>query len=361
MRTARWFFLLPACLVGQTTAPADPARLLTDLRSAIQSDSLVAAADLSGKLDEAVQQRYQAWLIRDVDQRVGEVLAWLPANTESIWVNQQPFTIQPERGLQILWRIPHEQYSVDRLEALNSGEFYKTLANRRVRLVVAGARNIRKSTSSAVPAPIAAQDLAYIFFFAEPIDLGPHTESIQGHPVWRATASVRQGDTRGPRDDENWLALARPDVLILTNQHPLLAELLEHVALDSKNRAMPANLPEWAHVDRTASFWGLRHYTDESRAKEGERGFGAADLPLHPDGKAIGVTVRLNAGTQQLEIVYLSPTQLSRLPAQADMLEREFKVDQPEAGVWRLVSDVASRGPFPVNFALNMLGFGIYQ
>jgi hypothetical protein len=114
-------------------------------------------------------------------------------------------------------------------------------------------------------------------------------------------------------------------------------------------------------VDRRASFWGLRHYADGSKAKTGEPGFDAADLPHYSDGKAVGVTVRFDSVSQRLEIIYLSSAELLRRRGAADPLAREFKVDQPEAGIWRMVSDVRARGPFPVHFALVMLGFGMYR
>lgn len=367
MRSLLYFPVFSAYLAAQTALATDPVQLLRDVRTAIQDDSLATAAELAGKLDVAVQERYSAWLIRDADERIQEALAWLPGDTESVWVNREPFTIRPELGIDMLWDRPNISYSVDRLAALNGGEFYKALGNHTIRLVVAGARDIRKNRMASVPAPVAAEDVAYVFFLAEPVDFASADESIQGHPVWHAIAKVdagdapRPGEKRAQRDDENWLALARPDVMILTNRHALLAEMLERVNSGSRTRAMPANLPEWSHVDRRASFWGLRHYADGSKAKTGEPGFDAADLPHYSDGKAVGVTVRFDSVSQRLEIIYLSSAELLRRRGAADPLAREFKVDQPEAGIWRMVSDVRARGPFPVHFALVMLGFGMYR
>lgn len=378
MRSLWCLTIFSACLAAQTAVPTDPMHLLRDLRTAIQDDSLATAAELAGKLDRAVQERYSAWLIRDADQRIEEALAWLPADTESVWVNRRPFTIRSELGIDMLWDRPDESYSVDRLAALNGGEFYKALGNHTVRRVVAGARDIRKPALAGVPAPVSADDIAYVFFLAEPIDFASPSESIRGHPVWHAIAKVDAGDVSRPgdkrpqlpfgtwpvrrtRDDENWLALARPDVMILTNRHALLAEMLERADSGSKTRAMPANLPEWSHVDRSASFWGLRHYADGSKARTGDPGFGVANLPLYPDGKAVGATVRFDSITKRLEIVYLSSAEVIASQTGAELLAIEFQVNQPEAGIWRMVSDVRARGPFPVHFALAMLGFGIYR
>jgi hypothetical protein len=167
-------------LAAQAAAGTDTEQLLRDLRTAIQHDSLANAAELAGKLDRAIRQQYSAWLIRDADQRVEEALAWRPGDTESVWVNREPFTIRSEQGIDVLWDRPTKSYSVDRLAALNGGEFYKALGNHTVRLVVAGAMDIRKSALASVPGPVPAEDVAYVFFLGEPVDFGSPMEFIQG-------------------------------------------------------------------------------------------------------------------------------------------------------------------------------------
>jgi hypothetical protein len=162
------------------------------------------------------------------------------------------------------------------------------------------------------------------------------------------------------RDDTNWIALARPDLLILVNQKELLNEILERILHGSQTRALPAALPEWTQVDRTTPFWGLRHYTTRSKPKPGERGCEAAELP-QPDCTASGVTVRFDTVQQRLEVRYLSETELAQHGMLGNGVRREFRVDQPQSGVWRLVSDVQKSGPWPVHFALVMLGFGMYR
>src|SRR5207244_3093678 len=110
----------------------------------------------------------------------------------------------------------------------------------------------------------------------------------------------------------------------------------------------------------TAPFWGARRYTTQSLPKSGERGCEAAELP-QPDCSAIGVTVRLDSVQQRLEVRYLSEKEPAQRGYSSDTVHREFQVDQPQTGVWRFVSDVQKRGPWPVHFALIMLGFGMYR
>jgi hypothetical protein len=279
---------------------------------------------------------------------------------ESLWVNQEPFIIKPEESVGVLWGRPIQVYSMDRLAALDHGNMYRALGNATVRLVVAAGRNLREGQLG-IPGPMTTQDVAYFYFFADPVKLPSPDESVQGRPVWRLTAKIDSGASPQPgvrrtqREDENWIALARPDLLILVNRRELLGQVLKQADGKPTTRALAADLPEWAHVDQSAPFWGLRHYTAQSKPKRGEPGFGLADLP-RPDGSAIGVTVQFDPARQRLEIRYLSggrPRQLN--------LDRQFQVEHPETGVWRLLSDVQARGPWPVHFALSTLGFGEYR
>jgi hypothetical protein len=349
----------------QLLSQPDPLPLVRELRGMIDHDELVAAADLAAKLDAVVQAKQSAWLIRDAHERVDQVLTWLPIDTESIWVNQEPFTIQANESLELMGLRPISVQSLDRLFALNDGEFYRALSGRTIRLVIAGGRNMQGPLSArSVPGPIAAQDVAYFYFFSDAVELPTPDELVQGRPVWRGVAKIDAGEPpraraqRHKRVDENWMSCARPDLLVLTNKKELLAEILLRISHGSKTRALPATLPEWNQVDQQAQLWGLRHYSDQSKPKPDERGFKNAYLPS-PDGLAVGATVQIDAA-QRLEVRYLSHAN----PAQhgpGDIWRDQCQIDQPQPGVWRLVSDARARGPWPVWFAMMMLGFGMYQ
>lgn len=362
--------MFSSTLCAQTAGQTELLRLTDELRSAITQQKLTLAANLAAKLDDAVKAQQHAWLIRDADQRVEEVLTWLPVDTESLWVNQNPFVVKADESLSLLNGRATELYSVDRLSALSNGRFYRLLSGRTIRLVVAGTRNIIHSQELSVPAVLPKRDVAYFYFLSEPIDLGSQDEYIQKRPVWRAPANIddirvpfRPGVERPQLEDENWLALARPDLLVVTNSKELLGETLERIEHGSQTRAYPPSLTEWKHVDRRASFWGLRHYTDQAKPKPNERGYVNAALP-EPDGAAAGVAagvaVNFDAAGQRLEIRYLSQAPLTAADP-AEMVHGQFLIDQAEPGVWRLVSDIKAKGDFPVHFALAMLGFGGYR
>ena len=359
MRHVYWLALLSAGLAAQTPGQADLTRLTQELRSAIQQDLLATASELAIKLDDAVQKQHSAWLTRDAGERVKEVRSWLPADTESLWVNQEPFTIKAEVSVDMLYRQPALEYSLGELFRLNEGSFYRALAGYTVRITVNGARIIpARSTENTGYQSIA--DGAYFYFFTDAIKLPPPDGFIQGQPLWHATVKGTENlplESRAmPKtiDEDRWIAQARPDLLVLVKRRELLTEILQRMAAGSKTQALPDNLPEWRHVDSSAPFWGLRHYTAQSKPKRGEQGFNTAELPL-PDGGAVGVTVRFDAVEPRLEIDYLSTAQLSKEARSAGLLRDGFQVDHSTAGVWRLVSD--KQGSTPFDFALELLGY----
>jgi hypothetical protein len=364
MRTIIIFGIFSAVLPAQTPSQADLAQLTRELRSAVEHDELTTAADLAEKLNAGVHAAQSAWLIRDARAQTDDALSWLPADTESFWVNQEPFTIKAEDSLMLLQEQPVRFYSVDRLFALNEGKFHHALANHTVRMVMAATKGIRNPYQVVISRLIADQDVVYFYFLSEPVDLGAPDESIENRPAWRGVAQVDAGGPikpgeRAQREDANWIALARPDLLVLSNRRELLGEILGRVANGSATRALPASLPEWAGVDRNASFWGLRIYTDQSKPKSGEREF--QQLP-YPDRGAISATVQFDAVSKRLEIRYTSPAPLAKPAVGFDNLRKEFQVDQPSAGVWRLVSNLREMDPWPMrSVAISMLGFGDYQ
>jgi hypothetical protein len=357
--------LLVAALNAQVQTPTDLKRVTHDLRDAIRDDDGTAAADLAAKLDDGVQRQYRAWLIRDARERVDEVLTLLPGDTESLMVHQYPFTITEDAPEMLAEGRPSQICSTDRLVRLNEGSLYKALRGRTIRLVVAGVANMRSRGRPGVyiDPPLAPDaDAVWFYFFTEPIrpeSLGVPEQSTHDRPVWRGTAKISSGQ-RALREDETWLALARPDLLVMASTHELLVKIVTRLVNGSNDRALPATLPEWAHVNRAALFWGIRHYSDPGtgndptnpRTKNGT-------LPM-PDPAAVGMAVQFDPESHQVELEYL--TGAVRLPRIIDEHSApQFLAEQPQAGLWRLTSDSKQRGPNPFRQAAGLLGFGGYR
>jgi len=341
-------FLLPFGLFAQT-APPDLNTLLRDFRGAIGNNDLATATDLAISLDDGVQARWQTWMVRDVRQRVAELLTWLPAGTETLLVDQQPFVLGNTAGR------PDAAYLSGRLSMAGG------LRGRTVRIAAASEMQIRDRAGVALTIPAAMPDAATVsfYFLAEALDadsLSGREQNILGRPVWRLAARARS------RDDDTWMALARPDLLVAVNSRELLADVMDQIVKGSTARALPASLGEWAEVDRSAPVWALRHYPDAGEhaaveLRDATNPKTAGSRLFQTDPNAAGIVVNFDPGRQALDIRYLS--RADRLGIYIEqMLNREFQVDRSRPGVWRLQSNLRERGEFPFHLAMAMLGFG---
>lgn len=331
---------------AQTVTPQDIYRQAGELSTALQRESLVSAADIAAKLDDAVQAQRLTWLVRDAKVRARDVISWLPSDIESFWVNKTPFVLDAEKLTGSIAERAIVSYSSDRLTAQNEGRFVDLLKGHTVRLVMAAARGIPVPASS-IPGPMTAHDAIYFYFLADAWNPEPHEdETIEGRPAWQLAG----------REDKNWIALARPDLLILSNQRDLLAGVLREM----KNpNATGTSFYGW-DVNPSANFSGYRRYSGASKPKPRGRECEAARLP-GPDWCAAGATLQFNADTHQLQIDYLSRGQLDLKNNPSDTLTREFTIDHADPSRWRLISDLGKRGAFPLDFGMIMLGFGRYE
>jgi hypothetical protein len=307
----------------------------------------VTAADLTASLDDGVQARLQTWMTRDVRQRVAELLTWLPAGIETLLVDQEPFVMGATAGR------PDAAYVSGRLS------FFGGLRGRTVRIAAAGEMQIRDRAGVAMTIPATMPDagLVYFYFLAENLDadsVGAREPDMLGRPVWRIAARPRS------RDDEMWMALARPDVLVAANSRELLADVMDQAVKGSTARALPASLAEWAEVDRSAPVWALRHYSDPGDRHDATNPRTTGSRLFQTDPGAAGIAVSFDPGRQTLDIRYLS--RADRLGTYIEqMFNRELQVDRSRPGVWRLKSNLRERGEFPFHLAMAMLGFGSAQ
>jgi hypothetical protein len=185
------------CMQGlsQETDPKEMLRATGDVKSAIEQNSFTIAAAKTEKLDDAVQARYRAWLVRDAEERVSDVLSWLPPDTEAFWVDQRAFVVDGRGLAEALSKDLTKVYSLDRVAALSDGRFLRILDKRTVRLVMAATRGLAALPEDrSVPSVITAeQDVVYFYFLAKPVEAPPPDEMIEARPAWRGSARVRSG------------------------------------------------------------------------------------------------------------------------------------------------------------------------
>jgi hypothetical protein len=361
-------------LSGQTSARPDLNRLDREIEDAVRRDDLIKAADLASTLDDGVQRQFRAWLNRDANQRVNEVLNWLPKDIEALWVLRDPIIINPSDSSEPHYGIKVAHlYAVDRLMALNGGQIYRRLQGKTIRLVVAAIRKISSSNSGIAPAFMPDGEVAYFYLLEDAVDedvLGVPDESINKHSFWRGTAKIDAGESWGPqhreraqREDESWLTFARPNLLVLSSRREMLIEILGHVGGADLNpdRALPESLVEWGQVDRQAQFWGLRHYSEPGLLQDAYNPKNRTTGGVQADALAIGVTVRFDFESGNLEIRYSSPGATPPRFLTGRTVSRQFQTLQLLKGVWQLKSNTRDRGDFPFHFAAALLGFGGYR
>jgi hypothetical protein len=357
-------------LLGQTQPSREIDNLVGQLSDAIRKNDLVNAADIATRLDDGVQRRFRAWMNRDASQRVDEVLNWLPSDIEAIWALQEPINIVAKETPQIRFGKPAQVYALDRLISLNGGDLYRRLDGKTVRLTVAAVRNVRTRGMGGVPGLMPDADVAYFYFLAEPLDserFDRPDESLMDHPIWRGTAKIDAGEPfragrheTSLRDDDSWLALARPDLLILSSRREFLAEVLKRIdGTGPPTGSIPQSLGEIDQVDRQATFWGIRHYSDVGSRKDNSNP--TSETESGSDRQATGLSVSYDTELGNLEIRYLSSRGTPPRLIAGMSTDREFRIEHPQPNVWQLKSSTHERGPFPFHFAIYLLGFGGYR
>jgi len=169
-------------------------------------------------------------------------------------------------------------------------------------------------------------------------DLGTLANTIEQAVIKSGARSEMIGGTRvlviQEKSEEsvwtNFLAIPRPNVLLVANNRQYLLEVLARMAQQKSPRALPEQLPEWRFLDTSARFWGLRHY-DPTQAKLDPTSPLGEDRTFDPgDPKAIGVLFALDPKNEQSLVI----TSLTGDEAKARAYVRSGKaVAEPQEGV----------------------------
>jgi hypothetical protein len=256
--------------------------------------------------------------------RLGEVLWWLPPDTQTLMVARGP------------WRIEIPEPSRD---DLGGGDGTSLAEN--LRTLISGFPAERRAGASRIP-PVAfalegsrhfraPKDLgmmpyegARILVFQQ--HLGPTAEIIKrsivdrsGHPFFgddpvRKTETIAGHEVvwfeREVNSDilKTFIALPRPDVLVCATDRCYLAELLGRMAKKGATRALPADLPEWKHLDVDKSIWAIRHYDPKDAADDPSSPLTGEERAANtPDDRAVGLVFTFDTGQRgAARVRYLS-------------------------------------------------------
>jgi hypothetical protein len=194
------------------------------------------------------------------------LLNWLPEDTETLIVAQGPFEI-PNK--------PVEQLKLDEairllpivlVLDLQDGMLYKELVGQKVLCAIEGSRRFTAPRNLGLMPYQGAHILQF--------DLAADSVLRKAFHAYQEKAE-KNIELAGERvavftkkfENDLWsffVSQPQPGVLICATDQAFLEETLKRIGRKPDKRALPANLPEWKHVDINASVWAIRHYRKES-------------------------------------------------------------------------------------------------
>jgi hypothetical protein len=326
------------------------------------------AAGLSTTLKDAVREaRDRSFSVSNAEQ-IGSVLSWLPENTETILVAQQPFTVvQEKRQTPIDAASLARQYIMNVLDPLQEEHALRSLDGITLRYAVLAGRNFKNhltGDSGALPLGMIAFEGCGVYAFASAIPDNmfsqPPNVAILGQYSW----SVRHQLDEQPSDapliyDTFFAAKIKPDILLACNDEDFFSSVISQLSTAPHTSRFEA-LPEWKQTGTAAAVWGLRHFNPASATTD----------PTYPidktldkaDSGAIGIVVQVGAPPGTIRARFLSTSKDNPLDEIAKLSEFRDAVTmrRPSEGVFELsVNDRGNAGYAAIFAIMSMLGFAV--
>jgi hypothetical protein len=347
-------------LAAQTNAADDLLKLTDQLEAAIQANDWAKAAQLSRQLREAVHSARDQSMAAAGHDLADTILSWLPADTETLVVAQQPFAIvvldRNDIPNALEWA---RSYVLGLLDAAEKEAVFKALNGRTVRLAALAARRFGEEEPSKAtpragePAPLGMipyQGCA-VYAFADPVPdaiiARPPEDSIRGYRVWTSKGS--QNDQ--PDANTYFVSLLKPDLMMVCNNREFFREMISSVDSSPHRRALPAGLLEWKQVDRTSPLWAVSHYTESSPAP-------AILSPEGDDPGATGIAVEFGLASGAVKARIVSKTDPWKDLVKNPEFNGAARSREVERGVWELSVEGKPEAAAMAVFALmGLLGF----
>jgi hypothetical protein len=273
----RWAFLCllaPGPLFCQDGIErTDLLRLRDRLEAAVTAGDWTEAAELSRILRNRTTEARNRALSESTASEIDRILKWLPGDTETLVVAQEAFVLpkvdEPISTPDATWAA--RGYVLGILFAASGSKVPDALGGKTLRFAAIAARKFRNHEpmpdGNALPLGMIAFDGCGFYAFAGPIGdipvTGGQPSVVMGQPVQLTVgAQDDRARYREPQGDEHLSALVEPDLLVVCNNREFFSTVIARRSIPVTERALPAALPEWAHVDRTAAVWGLSHFAN---------------------------------------------------------------------------------------------------
>lgn len=259
--------------------------------------SASSASDNSAKPDAVQAERIKA---------ISAALTWLPPDTETVAVAQDFTFTDPRAGIKP--GTPRHQLLgplivMPLLGELDNGQLHRHLEARKAQFVLFGGRHFKPVS---VFGSLAYEGCWVIVLDNDLPDSGREliaymrkrsreVRKIAGREVFVFdTIIVRETGMGVLPDEGTYITLIKPNMLWIATVPKYLEQMLARYPRGGSPRALPADLPEWRHVDMTAPFWIVRHI--------------GPDAPRHFDlggvREAVGVALSQKKDDPEINVVY---------------------------------------------------------
>ena len=241
---------------------------------------------------------------------LNSVLSWLPPDTETLQVANGPFWMsnfitgeQEDKNREITTEELEKQFEGLTLGLFNSGKglLESYLERKKLLFALEGSRRFR-APSGLGELPFEGCAVA-IFqediedrrdtFMKDAVGVAVRIEEIEGQKVAEFEEQMEQ---------DRWtffITFPEKGVVLVATNKQFLQEMLRRMRGTQGQRAFPDSLREWAYVNKTAQFWGMRHY-DRLQAKyDPTSPFGGEKSANFPDEEAVGLTYECDPRTQR--------------------------------------------------------------
>lgn len=264
MTRALWACLFAATLcLGQAPTKAELVRRADELQTVIASEDWAKAAELSSALRADVTAARNRTLSSGATTFVASFLTWLPTDTETLIVAQEPFPLITDRREEMPAALDMARgFVTGLLDSAEKQALAKALQGQTITSAAVAARNFHSHQGPSLG--LIAFEGCGVYNLADPMPASalsrPPEDSVLGYRVWTSEGKMSESkDT-----DTFFVALLEPRMLAVCNNRNFLQEMITRKGQPQPTSAYPTQWEEWRLVDRTALLWGVSHYAQNA-------------------------------------------------------------------------------------------------
>ncbi len=233
---------------------------------------------------------------------IEEILWWLPEDTETVIATNGPYDVvrasvrdlerKDSSKKQITPELLEEFFRIGLPFSNEEKRLDETLAGYRIQVTIEGSRAFRSPKRLGLM-PFEGCRVIVFDRDVQEIQRNLLPELEQKTPTFLDLDGIRVAGFEEKQEADIWhfyVTFPRPNVLLYATDKTYLAQTLARMKTRAAARALPANLPEWEHLDLAAPFWALRHFRQEGADLDPSSPVSGRHREANaPDVKAIGL------------------------------------------------------------------------